>query len=256
MKIALTFDVERDIPNFLNTDFGVKVGLIKILSVLDDFQIKGTFFCTGTIVRQQPQVIELIENKGHEIACHSFNHERLNKITYKECKEIISKNKKIIENRALNPLIGFRAPYLKPPRFLFQILTDLGFKYDSSIYSKKKAKILQMNNVEIQEFNPLRVYPFFRMPIMFFLIRKWILKKELAILYFHSWEAVNIRSLISTQLDKLNLLKDYFFRLDRWINTGISFIYRIRKFIMEAFSKKAEFVTLRKLATEFNSITK
>ena len=31
MKIALTFDIERDIPNFLDTYFGVKIGLIKIL---------------------------------------------------------------------------------------------------------------------------------------------------------------------------------------------------------------------------------
>ena len=45
MKIALTFDIERDIPNFLDTDFGLKIGLIKILNLLDDFQIKSTFFC-------------------------------------------------------------------------------------------------------------------------------------------------------------------------------------------------------------------
>ena len=35
MKIALTFDIESDNPNFLDTYFGLKVGLVKILKILD-----------------------------------------------------------------------------------------------------------------------------------------------------------------------------------------------------------------------------
>jgi len=250
MKIALTFDIERDIPNFLDTDFGVKIGLIKILSLLDNFQIKGTFFCTGTVVEQQPRVVHLIESKGHEIACHSLNHERLNELTFEECKEIISNNKAMIENICQNSeVIGFRAPYLKPPKFLFRLLNDLGFKYDSSISSRKKSLYYQTKNFKIQEFHPSSYYTFFRLPLSFYFIRKWIFKKELTILYFHSWEAIDIKSLILNQKSKLNLVKNYLFRLDRWINTGDLFITRIRKFIKEALSKKAEFVTLKQLTT-------
>ena len=73
MKIALTFDIERDNPNFLNTNFGLKIGLLKILKILENFNIKGTFFCTGTVAEQLPEDIRLIERKGHEIACHSLN---------------------------------------------------------------------------------------------------------------------------------------------------------------------------------------
>ena len=75
MKIALTFDIERDIPNVLDTYFGVKIGLIKILQLLDNYNIKGTFFCTGNVVKQLPEQINLIASKAHEIACHSINHE-------------------------------------------------------------------------------------------------------------------------------------------------------------------------------------
>ncbi len=141
MKIALTFDIERDIPNFLDTYVGVKVGLLKILKILDNFKVKGTFFCTGNVVEHLPEHIRLIERKGHEIACHGLNHERLDKLNFKKCQEIIYQNKKIIENTCQNSeIIGFRAPKLKTPKFLFRALNNLGFKYDSSIRSPKKLK--------------------------------------------------------------------------------------------------------------------
>jgi len=217
MKIALTFDIERDIPNVLNTYFGVKVGLIKILQLLDNFDIKGTFFCTGTVADHQPWAINLIESKGHEVACHSSNHERLYKLTFEECKEIISTNKKTIENRCQkSEIVGFRAPYLKPPKFLFRILNDLGFKYDSSISTRKKFHYYQTCNYEIQEFHPLDIYTVFRLPLSSFLLRKWILSKKLIVLYFHSWEATDMKSL----MHDLNLFKNSSYRIDRLINTG------------------------------------
>jgi hypothetical protein len=249
MKIALTFDIERDIPNFLDTDFGLKIGLIKILNVLDDFQIKSTFFCTGNVIKQQPQIIDLIEGKGHEIACHSLNHERLNNLPFEQCKKIISRSKTIIENRTQNSeIIGFRAPYLKPPDFIFRILKDLNFKYDSSIKSRKKSEFSQINLYKIKELYPSSFNVFFRLPLGFYLVRKWILRKRLIILYFHSWEAIDIKTLMFNQKKKLNPIINYFFRLDRWINTGNSFITRIRKFIKEALIKKVEFLTLKQLA--------
>ena len=68
MKIVLTFDIERDIPNILNTYYGVKVGLLKILKLLDNFNINATFFCTGHVAEHLPEYIRLIEQKlGYKI---------------------------------------------------------------------------------------------------------------------------------------------------------------------------------------------
>lgn len=248
MKIALTFDIERDIPNVSDTYFGVKVGLLKILKALDNLNIKGTFFCTGNVAEHLPEHISLIERKGHEIACHSLNHERLNQLSFKKCQEIIYQNKEIMEKICRNSdIIGFRAPYLKPPKFLFKILNNLGFKYDSSIVSPKMLKYYQFSNYQIQEFHPST---FFRLFLSNSFLRERIFKKKLVILYFHSWEAINMNQLTFNQTSIFDLFKNIILRPYRVFNTGDLFLTRMSNFIKESISKKAEFVILKQLIRE------
>ena len=248
MKIALTFDIERDNPNFLDTYYGVRVGLLKILKILDKYHIKGTFFCTGNVAEHLPEHIRLIERKGHEIACHGLNHERLAQLNFNKCQENISENKKIIENICHNSeILGFRAPYLNPPKFLFKILNNLGFKYDSSVKSHKKLYKYQLNNYQVQEFHPSSFSIFFRLPMSYYYLRKKIFEKNIVILYFHPWEAINMNEIIFNQSNLLNIFKNIIFRPDRRVNTGNSFIERISSFINESISKNAEFVILKQL---------
>lgn len=248
MKIVLTFDIERDIPRVLNSYFGVKIGLLKILEILDEFNIRGTFFCTGNIIEHLPEYVKLIERKGHEIACHSLNHERLNQLDYNKCRQSIYENKKLLENICQqSKIIGFRAPYLKPPLFLPEILASLGFKYDSSINSPKNLKKYQMNDSQIYEFPPSNYNIYFRLPLNLQFFSKRIFKKKLVILYFHPWEAVDMKALIFNQSNQFTKYKNIIFRPDRWVNTGDTFIQRLRKFIKVGLSKKVEFGSLKDL---------
>ncbi len=251
MKIALTFDIERDNPNFLDSYFGVKVGLQKIRRILENYNIKGTFFCTGNVVEHLPEDIRVLEKEGHEIACHGLNHERLVQLTFNKCQEIISQNKKLLEDTCQNSkIVGFRAPYLRAPRYLFKILENLGFEYDSSIKSSKSLKAYQTRQNKIQEFHPSEFSAFFRLPLSYSLLRKKIFKKELVILYFHPWEAINMKNLAFTQSNLFNFVKYFQFRPDRWINTGNCFTARFISFIKESISKKAKFMTLNQLYCE------
>lgn len=253
MKIALTFDIERDIPHLIGTYFGVKVGLLRILRILDNYNIKATFFCTGNIAKHLPEHIKLIEKKGHEIACHSLNHERLDLLDYEKCYDIIYQNKKIIEDTCQNSeIIGFRAPRLKPPKFLFEILNKLGFKYDSSINSRQKLKYNHINKLQIKEFYTSNYSIYFRFPMSSFFLQKRIFKSELTttILVFHPWEAINMRNIYFTQTNALCILKNLFFRPDRVGRTGNKFLKALNGFIEKATSRKAEFVQLKQLMDE------
>ncbi len=68
--IALTFD---DGPG-LNTE--------EILKILDDKQVKATFFMLGNSIEKRPDLVKEVYSKGHEIANHTYNH--INFFKYKE----------------------------------------------------------------------------------------------------------------------------------------------------------------------------
>lgn len=248
MKISLTFDIERDFPHVLDTYYGVRIGIQKILDVLEFFEIKGTFFCTGDIALHFADKIKLIEAKGHEIACHSLNHEPLRSLNYRKCYDLISQNKTILENICpKSEILGFRAPYLQPPKELIKILHDLGFKYDSSFRSDKMVDISQLNNYKIQEFHPLSFNSLLRLPFTYSLYRKWLFNKDPIILCYHPWEATSMRKIVLYRIRGLDRLKHIILRPDRIINTGDSFIKRISKFIKESLSINAEFIMLKQL---------
>lgn len=62
-KIYLTFD---DGPNPEVTP--------EVLQILDQFNIKATFFCVGDNVRKHPDTFEQLREAGHVVANHTFDH--------------------------------------------------------------------------------------------------------------------------------------------------------------------------------------
>ena len=62
-EVYLTFD-DGPIPEI--TDW--------VLKILDDFDVKATFFCVGDNIKKYPEVLHNILNKDHSIGNHTFNH--------------------------------------------------------------------------------------------------------------------------------------------------------------------------------------
>jgi len=98
--IALTFD------GGANAD-GVK----KILSILKDNGIKGTFFLTGEFIERYPDETKMIIGNGGDIGNHSYSHPYFTKITSEEIKNELSRTENELSklNTQFKPF--FRFPY-------------------------------------------------------------------------------------------------------------------------------------------------
>ena len=141
----LTFDIEdwynhddysRDF-DWDKHEVRIYEGTEKILSVLDERQLKGTFFCVGWIAEHHPKVIQWIAERGHHIGCHSYQHELASRFTREEFKEDTYKAKCLIEDVAGCEVNAFRVPSFSITTnnlWAFDVLAELGFKYDSSIF--------------------------------------------------------------------------------------------------------------------------
>lgn len=108
-----------------------------ILDLLDNYQIKGTFFVLGLIAERFPALVKEIHNRGHEVASHGYAHQPLHLIGRQTVYEDIKKSIIVLEDLTGARVSGFRAPEFsittKTP-WALEMLEDLGFQYDSSIF--------------------------------------------------------------------------------------------------------------------------
>ena len=111
----------------------------KILDLFEKYQIKATFFTLGYIAEKFPDLIKKIDDKGHEIASHSYAHLDIRKTTEKDFENDIIKSIEILEKIIGKRVLGFRAPYFSIDKKSFWAMKILSkyFKYDSSIFPVK-----------------------------------------------------------------------------------------------------------------------
>lgn len=214
----LTFDIE-DWYNvdFITEDFNwnryevrIYEGVERILERLDSSNIKGTFFCLGWIAQNHPNIIKRIDEMGHHIGCHSYQHQLASRFSPRQFKEDTIKAKSLIENIIGKEINAYRAPgfsITKDNLWTLDILVQLGFKYDCSIfpashdyggypdYGVAGPAILSLPNGSIKEF-PINFHSFFGNNIVFsgggffrlfpyWLIRQWSKQTSYLMTYFH-----------------------------------------------------------------------
>src|SRR6202008_2882598 len=71
---SFTCDLEPDCPPYLRGFRGVEEGLPKLLALLSELGIRGTFFTTGEVATKYPEAARAVLAGGHELACHGMTH--------------------------------------------------------------------------------------------------------------------------------------------------------------------------------------
>ena len=123
--------------------FGVKVGLPRILRVLDRHSIKSTFFVPGWTAETYPDKVRQIVSRGHEIGAHGYRHENLAQLDSREGEgEIFRRPIERLVTVAGEKPLGFRAPDWEFSRHTTENLLKFGFKYDSSLMDDDKPYVI------------------------------------------------------------------------------------------------------------------
>jgi polysaccharide deacetylase family protein (PEP-CTERM system associated) len=102
------------------------------LELLDEFDIKATFFVVGTVAKKRSKLLQEIHKQGHEIGCHSLDHELLYNESFHKLPEILRAGKALVEEAVGCEVYGFRAPCFSITERIVPLIRDCGFMYDSS----------------------------------------------------------------------------------------------------------------------------
>ncbi len=118
-------------------EYRVERNTEQLLKLLADNSVRGTFFVLGWVAERSPGLLRQIAQAGHEIACHGYSHELIYRQTPEVFREETQRAKRLLEDAVAQPVLGYRAASFSITHaslWALDILIDLGFEYDSSIF--------------------------------------------------------------------------------------------------------------------------
>lgn len=171
----------------------------RLLDLFETSGVKATFFVLGWIAQHHPRLIRQIAGEGHEIACHSYQHQLIRNQSREEFRADLRRAKSLLEDITGVEVEGYRAPTYSitlQTLWALETLIEEGFRYDSSIFpihhdrygipdAKRFPYVIKCAAGELIEFPPSTVriagqnfpmagggyfrlipYPFFRWGLM------------------------------------------------------------------------------------------
>jgi peptidoglycan/xylan/chitin deacetylase (PgdA/CDA1 family) len=142
LTVALTFDHDSlsdgirrgDSPVKLShAEFGHRVGVPRILELLEREGIPATWFVPGATMELYPGDTEAILARGDELATHGWFHEDFSELSRDEQRGILDRSIDAVRRVTGEAPKGFRAPYWALGSETLAEVEDAGFVYDSSL---------------------------------------------------------------------------------------------------------------------------
>jgi len=92
-----------------NVDWGTEF-IPPMLDIFESHDVKITFFVSGRWAKNNPEILKLIYDKGHEIGNHGYEHRMHSKLGLEDNKIEIEKTHRIVKE-----ILGIDMKYFAPP---------------------------------------------------------------------------------------------------------------------------------------------
>lgn len=165
-----------------------KDAFITILSILEENDVKATFFVTGQFAEQNPTIINYLDEHNYEIGCHTYDNNILTKMSDDEKDMTISRCISAISKIIGRDPEGFRAQDHEIDAKTFSLLKQYGFSYDASLVSGYESFSAEPTVPEIKLssfiFLPIEDYIYManlNMPDTFFWLSKMVRANHISI---------------------------------------------------------------------------
>jgi peptidoglycan-N-acetylglucosamine deacetylase len=255
----LTFDIEEwfqlldhpsleSVSSWNSYESRIEGNVERILSFLEERNLKATFFCLGWVGKNYPQLVKKISDRGYEIGSHTTNHTLVYNHTPESFKKDLLQSIDILSNITGKKIKYFRAPgfsICETELWAFEILSAVGIEIDCSVFPAARAhggipsynfsgpSIIKHNGIELKEL-PISIHSIMNKKFVFSgggyfrlfpyeLIKRWTKSSEYIMTYFHPRDfdpgQPIIKSLSLTRKFKSYVgINGALNKLDKWVN--------------------------------------
>lgn len=135
--------------DFSRGQYGPHEGLARCLDMLDTMNIKSTFFVPGAVIETYRDTVEEIHRRGHELACHGYQHESDPELSRDEMIKILDKSEALLAEITGKKPVGHRAPESVLQDFMPELLAERGYLYSSSMKDCDWAYLWEKDQKEL-----------------------------------------------------------------------------------------------------------
>ena len=145
VAVLLSFDVDNDtarigrdenpsIGVMSQGEYGARVGLRRVVDLIDRREIPASFFIPAVSLVLRPDMVDIIQESGrHEFGVHGWIHELNTALDAETERELVSRATNYLEDVTGTRPVGYRAPSWNFSPNTLSIIRGLGFLHDSSL---------------------------------------------------------------------------------------------------------------------------
>jgi peptidoglycan/xylan/chitin deacetylase (PgdA/CDA1 family) len=149
VAVLLSFDADNEtvslrfgeptIGALSQGQYGARVGLDRILALLDRYQIPATFFIPAMSLMISPDMASRIQRSGrHEFGVHGWIHEMNVSLPADVERRLVRQALDTLTKLTGQRPVGYRAPSWNFSPNTLRIIRDLGFLYESSLMADER----------------------------------------------------------------------------------------------------------------------
>lgn len=135
---------ERDLGNESIYEFGSRVGVWRLLRILDKYEVKATIFACGRALERNREVAREFTARGHDIVGHGYRWQIQWGMDLETEREEIRRAVQSIQETTGQRIEGWFARHLRSLNTR-QILLEQAFLYDSTDYSDEIPYFTDIN---------------------------------------------------------------------------------------------------------------
>lgn len=156
VAVLLSFDVDNEtiairygeptVGSLSQMQYGARVGLERVVRLLDAKRIPATFFIPSVSLAITPGMADVIRKSGrHEFGVHGWIHEMNATLPDSVERALVTKALAELTTMTGSRPTGYRAPSWNFSPNTLSILRDLGFRYESSLMADDRPYELLQN---------------------------------------------------------------------------------------------------------------